>query len=49
MINYDFYHIENMFFIVENMMKKNYWNTEIYTAIFMKVILKIWKSIEKTV
>lgn len=41
MINYDFCHIENMFFIVENMMKKNYWNTEIYTAIFMKVILKI--------
>jgi len=24
MINYDFYHIENIVFIVENMMKKNY-------------------------
>ena len=40
MINYDFYHIENIFFIVGNMMKKNYGNTEIYTAIFMKIILK---------
>jgi len=24
MINYDFYHIENIVFIVENMMKMNY-------------------------
>ena len=49
MINYDFYHITEVVFGVQETVKKWWWHAEIYTTIFVKIILKTWKSIEKTV